>query len=203
MYIDYSNLWKLLIDKGMTKTELLDVAGISSRILAKLSKNQTVTTDTLAKICTALECNVSDIMEAVSEEKLTLYQNYQRFGKIIEENDMYKTSIFTANEQKYTVYVSRKTATKSTHIHCKENRTVYWEQLYILGGMSRPRREECVFIRPEKKKDEQVIVLIKGKPGIITGLDENGFVSAHGVPKKDSDIYVMSETAFKIFEIKK
>ena len=203
MYIDYSKLWKLLIDKGMSKTDLLNLTDISSRVLAKLSKNQTVTTDTIAKICTALECNVSDIMEVVSEEKMTLYQHYQKFGKIIEENDMYKTITFVANNQKYTVYVTKKTATKSTHIHCKENKTVYWEQLYILGGMSSPRREESVLIRPERKKDEQVIVLIKGKPGIITGLDENGFVSAHGLPKKDSDIYVMSETAFKVFEIKK
>lgn len=203
MYIDYSKLWKLLIDKDMTKTELLDLTGISSRVLAKLSKNQTVTTDTIAKICTALECNVSDIMEAVSEEKLTLYQHYQRFGKVIAENDIYKTITFTANEKKYTVYVSKKTAAKSTHIHCKENKTVYWEQLYILNGLSGVSREESVLIRPEKNKGEQVIVLIKGKPGIITGLDDNGFVSAHGLPKKDSDIYVMSETAFKIFEIKK
>ncbi len=203
MYIDYSKLWKLLIDKDMTKTELLDLTGISSRVLAKLSKNQTVTTDTIAKICTALGCNVSDIMELVSEEKLTLYQHYQRLGKVIAENDIYKTITFTANEQKYTVYVSKKTATKFTHIHCKENKTIYWEQLYIFGGMSSLRSEESVFIRPEKNKGEQAIVLIKGKPGIIKGLDENGFVSAHGLPKKDSDIYVMSETAFKIFEIKK
>jgi len=203
MYIDYSNLWKLLIDKGMTKTELLDVTGLSSRVLAKLSKNQTVTTDTIAKICTALDCNVSDIMEAVSEESLSLYQHYQRFGKVIAENDAYKTVEFTASGQKYTVYVSRKAATRATHIHCKRDKTVYWEQLYILGGFACPSREESILIRPEKKKDEQVIVLIKGKPGIITGLDENGFVSAHGAAKEDSDIYVMSEAAFKIFKAEK
>ena len=45
MYIDYSKLWKLLIDKGMSKTDLLNLTGISSRVLAKLSKNQTVTTE--------------------------------------------------------------------------------------------------------------------------------------------------------------
>ncbi len=203
MYIDYSKLWKLLIDKGMTKTDLLDLTGISSRMLAKLSKNQTVTTDTIARICDALKCDVSDIMEAMPDEKLTLYQRYQRFGKVIEENDTYKVVKFSENDRNFTIYVSKKKATKSTHIHCKEDKTVYWEQLYILGGVSTPGREEYVLIRPEKKKDELVIVLIKGKPGIITGLDENGFVSAHGLPKKDSDIYVMSETAFKIFQVNK
>ncbi len=202
MYIDYSKLWKLLIDKNMTKTELSDLADISSRVLAKLSKNQIVTTDTIAKICTALKCNVCDIMEVVSEETLTLYQHYKQFGKVVSENDTYKTITFTVKEQKYTVYISKKTATKSTHIHCRENKTIYWEQLYILGGMCTPSCEESVLIHPEKRKDEQVIVLIKGKPGIITGLDENGFVSARGILKKDSDIYVMSETAFKIFEKK-
>ncbi len=203
MYINYSKLWKLLIDKGMSKTDLLNLTGISSRVLAKLSKNQTVTTDTIAKICTALECDVNDIMEAVSEENLSLYQHYRRFGKIIVENDMYKTITFTANGQKYTVYVSKKVASKSTHIHCKENKTVYWEQFYILGGYSSPQRVEHVLIKPKRGEDEVVIVLIKGKPGIITGLDDNGFISAHGLPQKDSDVYVMSETAFKIFQTKK
>lgn len=45
--------------------------------------------------------------------------------------------------------------------------------------------------------------MIKGKPGIITGLDKNGCVSNNGIAKNDSDIYVMSEAAFKIFELKK
>ncbi len=99
----------------------------------------------------------------------------------------------------FVCFLSKTTATKATHIHCRENKTVYREQLYILGGMCGARREESVFIRPEKKKDECVIVLIKGKPGSITGLDENGFVSSRGVLKKDTDIYVMSEAAFKLF----
>ena len=40
MYMDYSKLWKLLIDKGMAKTDLLELTGISSRVLAKLSKKR-------------------------------------------------------------------------------------------------------------------------------------------------------------------
>ena len=54
MYIAYSKLWKLLIDKGISKTDLMELTGMSSRVLAKLSKNETVTTDTVARICSAL-----------------------------------------------------------------------------------------------------------------------------------------------------
>ncbi|MBR3844532.1 MAG: helix-turn-helix transcriptional regulator [Clostridia bacterium] len=201
MYLDYAKLWKLLIDKGMTKTDLLDLTGISSRVLAKLSKNQTVTTDTIAKICTALSCDVSDIMECVAEEKMSLYQHYTNFGKTVEENDLYKTVTFCENGQVYRVYISKRKATKATHIHCRSDKTVYWEQLYI-GGVAQPQREQYVFVRPKGNKEETVIVLIKGKPALITGLDDNGFVSAQGSPKGESDIYVMTEAAFKVFHNK-
>ena len=69
MYIDFSNLWKLLIDKNITKSELMDLTGISSRVLAKMAKNETVTTDTIARICTALHCNVGDIMDFLPESE--------------------------------------------------------------------------------------------------------------------------------------
>ena len=55
MYLTYNKLWKLLIDKGMNKSDLCEITGISSRTMAKLSKNQSVTTDTLVNICSALE----------------------------------------------------------------------------------------------------------------------------------------------------
>ena len=63
MYMDYSKLWKLLVDKSMSKTDLMEITGISSRVLAKLSKNETVTTDTIARICFALNCDVGDILK--------------------------------------------------------------------------------------------------------------------------------------------
>lgn len=59
----YNKLWKLLIDKGLKKTDLLALCGMSSSSLAKLSKNENVTTDVLVRICEALNCNVDDIME--------------------------------------------------------------------------------------------------------------------------------------------
>ena len=199
MYIDYSKLWKLLIDKSMTKTDLLELTGISSRVLAKLSKNETVTTDTIARICTALNCDVSDIMECVSDDKMTVYEHYRTFGKTVDENDIYKTVTFSARGQEYVVYVSKKTVTKATHIHCRSNQTVYWEQLYILGGISNPSRHEYVFIKPKRQSSETVIVLIKGKPAVITGLDEGIFVSSRGKIKTKDDVFIMSEAAFKAF----
>lgn len=63
MAVSYNRLWKLLIDKGVTKTEMRKQAGISTTVLAKMGKNETVSMDTLAKICTALNCGLDDIVE--------------------------------------------------------------------------------------------------------------------------------------------
>ena len=95
-----------------------------------------------------------------------------------------------------------KKAGRGTRIHCRENGTVYWEQFYPFGGMSQPQREEFVLMKPKCESGECTIVVISGKPAMIIGLDECGFVSAKGARKNESDIYVMSEAAFKIFEIK-
>ncbi|MBP3806040.1 MAG: helix-turn-helix transcriptional regulator [Oribacterium sp.] len=69
MKMSYNKLWKLLIDKQMKKSDLRKKAGISSSSLAKLTKDENVTTDVLVKICRELKCDVSDIMEYVPEEK--------------------------------------------------------------------------------------------------------------------------------------
>lgn len=200
MYIDYSKLWKLLIDKSMSKTDLISITGISSRVLAKLSKNETVTTDTIARICSALDCDVSDIMECVSEKNISVYSAYKKFGICEQENELYKTIRFTADEQKYTVYQSVQSATKATHIHCRDDGYVHWEQFYPSGGLYfSPIKTQTLLIKPKREEDEIVIVLIKGKPAVITGLDDNGFVSSRGTLKSKHDIFVMSDAAFKLF----
>ncbi|HHJ8341522.1 TPA: helix-turn-helix domain-containing protein, partial [Streptococcus pyogenes] len=56
MRFSYNKLWKLLIDKGWTKTKLRQEAGISSSTIAKLGKGENITTDILLKICIALDC---------------------------------------------------------------------------------------------------------------------------------------------------
>lgn len=68
MAVSYKRLWKLLIDKDMKKKELCRKAGISSSSLTKMGKGGHVTTEVLAKICTALDCTVDDIMEIISED---------------------------------------------------------------------------------------------------------------------------------------
>lgn len=68
MAISYNKLWKLLIDKGMTKTQMRLRADISTTTLAKLGKNETVSMDVLLKICKLLDCNVGDIMDVINEE---------------------------------------------------------------------------------------------------------------------------------------
>ena len=63
MIYNYNRLWKLLIDKGMTKTQMREAAGISTNILAKMSKGEPMEMDSLAKIATALNCGLDDIVE--------------------------------------------------------------------------------------------------------------------------------------------
>ncbi len=65
MRFSYNKLWKLLIDKGWTKTKLRQEAGISSSTIAKLGKGENITTDILLKICIALDCKIEDIVEIV------------------------------------------------------------------------------------------------------------------------------------------
>lgn len=67
MTYSYNRLWKLLIDKQMTKTDMRKAAGISTNILAKMGKNEPVAMDTLAKIATVLKCGLDDIVEITSD----------------------------------------------------------------------------------------------------------------------------------------
>ncbi|MEF9974577.1 MAG: helix-turn-helix transcriptional regulator [Clostridia bacterium] len=62
MSIDYRPLWHLLLDRNMSKTELRLKTGISTRQLAKMGKNEDVSTDVLRKICTVLNCTLNDIV---------------------------------------------------------------------------------------------------------------------------------------------
>ncbi len=63
--VSYNKLWKLLIDKGINKKKLIQLTGISSSLMAKLTKSENVTTDMLCKICEALDCDFKDIMECM------------------------------------------------------------------------------------------------------------------------------------------
>ena len=69
--ISYKKLWKLLIDRDMSRTELRECSGISTVSLAKLGKNENITTDVLLKICNGLDVDIEDIMETVAEKNNT------------------------------------------------------------------------------------------------------------------------------------
>ncbi len=67
MAVSYKKLWKLLIDRDMNKTQLREKAGITTSALAKLGKNENVSTEVLVKICSTLNCGISDIVEITEE----------------------------------------------------------------------------------------------------------------------------------------
>lgn len=67
--ICYNRLWKLMIDKKINKTQLKEMAHISTNAVAKMSKNEYVSLDTIVKICYALDCRVEDVVEVIIERQ--------------------------------------------------------------------------------------------------------------------------------------
>ena len=68
MTVRYNKLWKLLIDKKMNRTDLKNTAGVSFNVLAKMSRNEFVSLESLCKICTVLACDIGDVMEFTENE---------------------------------------------------------------------------------------------------------------------------------------
>ena len=69
MAVSYKKLWKLLIDKDMKKKELCEKAGVSAASVTKMGRNGHVSTEILVRICTALDCQIEDIMEVVTDQE--------------------------------------------------------------------------------------------------------------------------------------
>ena len=67
MAANYNKLWKILIDRKMKKTDLIELAGVSTTTLAKLSKDEYVSMEILHRICKSLNCNIGDITEFIFE----------------------------------------------------------------------------------------------------------------------------------------
>lgn len=67
MVYNYNKLWKMLIDRKITKTEMRKQAGITTNMLAKMGKDEPVSMETLAKICVALNCTLDDIVEVSAD----------------------------------------------------------------------------------------------------------------------------------------
>lgn len=69
MEISYNKLWKLLIDKGMNKTQLCQASGVSTSTISKLGKNEQISMDSMLKICKVLDCDIGDIVERIDCEQ--------------------------------------------------------------------------------------------------------------------------------------
>ena len=67
MKVSYKKLLKLLIDRELKKRDLADKANVSVATLTKLAKGENVNVDVLVKVCSALECDFSDIMELIPD----------------------------------------------------------------------------------------------------------------------------------------
>ena len=68
MRVSYNKLWKMLIDKGMKKSQLTEAVGASKSTFAKLGKNENETLPVLLDICEYFQCDIGDIMEALPDE---------------------------------------------------------------------------------------------------------------------------------------
>ena len=67
MAVSYNKLWKLLIDRNMKKKELVAQSGVCKSTIAKMTNNEHVSTETIAKICGALKVNIEDIVEVIPD----------------------------------------------------------------------------------------------------------------------------------------
>ena len=70
MAVSYKKLWKLLIDKDIKKKDLSAKAGVSPATITKMGKGGHVTTEVLLKICSALDCNIEDVVEFYNEQSV-------------------------------------------------------------------------------------------------------------------------------------
>ena len=69
MCVSYKKLWKLLIDKDMTRTDLRDAIGASTSTFAKLSRGELISGNIMMKICRELGCNIGDMMDVVLDDE--------------------------------------------------------------------------------------------------------------------------------------
>ena len=198
MRIVYDKLWELLLSKKISKTDLCNLTGISSRTMAKLSKNQSVNTDTLLSICSVLGCQLSDIAEVKQDDTAnSLYEAYETANKMIWENDALCFYELDFDGHTFAVYVTKEKATKKSVVHCYSWGSVTLEKIYP-NGIS-PVSEVTNLFQPELiKKDKITVLLISGSPGNIVGLD-NGIVYSARRGYENGKFYVMSMSAFKLF----
>ena len=102
------------------------------------------------------------------------------------------------NDISVNLYISRKRAAKSTHIHCAESGDIIWEQFYPFGGMSRPAREKKYVLKPTCEQNAITVVAFRGRLCYISGLDDNIFTSYPNSPSFHK-IFIMEEASIALF----
>ena len=200
MYLSYEKLWKLLVEKRLTKSDRCQMTGISTRTVAKLVKNQSVTTDTLLRICEVLNCELADILEISKEEpSMTLYDAYKQHAKQVGEDEYCRLFALEHNGKEFLIKEVKKSANRRVVIHCQENGTVVWEQLYP-SGHSVLQKKTVISDLSFLEKDKICVLIIGGSCVGITGLDEGRFLSPTR-PYEDGKLYVMSRAKWKLFHL--
>ena len=119
MYISYEKLWANIAARGLGKKDICEAAGISSRTMAKLSKNESVTTETLSKICDVLNCDIGDIATFSREPVIvSVYDAYKKIGRKVSETEYFDVYNYSFENRSFSVYVTKRRADKRTIIKC-------------------------------------------------------------------------------------
>ena len=203
MNVSYEKLWVMIAQRGLGKKDICDATGISSRTMAKLSKNESVTTDTLAKICEVLNCDIGDIATFSREPiAFSVYDAYKKFGKKIDETEFLNKYEFTYKDRHFVAYVTKRRADKRTIIECVNN-DIKWRQISKtprLDGTGMQHGTTSLFARLSPEKGAVNLFIISGKAGDIRGLDDGIFRSARRYGG-EGYINLMSEAVFKCFTL--
>ena len=87
MALCYKNLWKLLIDRDMTRKVLHRVSGVSHATLAKMSRGESVTASVLDRICNSLDCRIENVLEIIPDKPCEVNPTFQIIGKLEKFSD--------------------------------------------------------------------------------------------------------------------
>lgn len=205
VYTSYEKLWMMLAERDIGKKDICSATGISTRTMAKLSKNESVTTDTLSKICDVLGCDIGDIV-TFSRDPIFVspYDAFKKTGALVSETEYYKVFEFTFENHSFRVYKTKKIADKRTIIKC-ENSDIIWRQISKvprLDGTGFMLGTNDMMVRVSPDKNAVILFVISGKPGEIRGLDDGFFRSARRYGG-EGYVHVMSESAFKCLSVPK
>lgn len=192
MIYNYNRLWKLLIDKGMTKTQMRKAAGISTNILAKMGKGEPVAMDSLAKIATALNCGLDDIVEVIGDIHPAFSEVMQygisdatarNWGKLNTKSDGRLTTRANKRKSKKRVlpleYISNKnnvSFVQKTLDYIDDNRLDIMSAIFSLG---------ISLLKRERLYEKQHVATVLSKYADISIIDE---LVAVNLPNDEFDI---------------